>query len=195
MGFSRTIAGRCLVSFALALVLPYSIASAEEVASHDLRADDAVQLFDAFCVQTLGSRDKALAVLANGNQMANRLPDELVKKAQGGQDGGVGWAIRSPRDAVLVLDYESRGICGVRIVDADEASVKSAFSAFAKSTASAAGAELSSQSPTVRDEGGARLTYQTYSYQITGRNALLALTTADKRSGAQQHFMTFGFVK
>ena len=69
----------------------------------DPRANDGVQVFSTFCVKTLGNRDRALAALGDGNAMAKRLSDDLVKKAQLGREGGVGWTIRSPRDAILVL--------------------------------------------------------------------------------------------
>lgn len=161
----------------------------------DPRAADALQFFAAFCVSTEGTRDRALAVIGDGNALAKRLPDDVVRQAQGGREGGVGWAVRSPNNAELMLDYEARGICGLRIREADEKSVRDGFEAAAAALAEGAGAELISEPAKVKEVQGARTTYRAYSFALVGRTAHLALTTADRPVGEQQHFMTFGFVQ
>lgn len=161
----------------------------------DLHAADGVKFFSAFCVASGGTRDRALTVIGNGNELARRLPDDVVRQAQGGREGGVGWTVRSPNSAELLLDYDSRGVCGLRIREADEASVREKFEAMVKGVANSAGAELASESPLVRQVDGIRTTYNAYSIPIGGRTAHLALTTAERPVGGQQHFMTFGFVQ
>jgi hypothetical protein len=172
------------------------IASSSALAfTPDPRAADAAQFFGAFCVSTAGTPDRALAVLANGNPLAARLPTDVVRQAQGGREGGIGWVVRSPSDAELMLDYDARGICGLRLREADETSVHDAFEAVIKGAASGAGAEITSKPAEVRQVDDVRTTYRAYSFPLGGRIAHLALTTAERPVGAQQHFMTFGFVK
>nr|WP_144033738.1 hypothetical protein [Sphingomonas laterariae] len=163
--------------------------------SPDPRATDSVQFFATFCVGSAGTRDRALTVLGNGNELARRLPDDVVRQAQGGLDGGVGWTVRSPNNAELMLDYTASGICGLRIREADETSVRDAFEAVMKGVAKGAGAELTSEKPEVRQVDGARTIYKAYSFPMGVRTAHFGLTTADRPVGAQQHFMTFGFVQ
>ena len=186
MRFSKIVFG--LISFAIAV-------PSAQAQGPDPRAADGVQFFAAFCVASAGTRDRALTVLGNGNELARRLPDEVVQQAQGGSEGGVGWMVRSPNNAELMLDYTASGICGLRIREADETSVRDAFEAVMKGVAKGAGAELASEVPEVRQVDGARTTYKAYSFPIGARTAHLALTTADRPVGAQQHFMTFGFVQ
>ena len=180
--------GLGLISFAIA-------APSVQAQSPDLRAEDGVKFFATFCVSSGGTRDRALAVLGDGNALARRLPNDIVRQAQGGQAGGVGWMVRSPNDAELMLDYEARGICGLRIREADETSVRETFEAVMTQVANSAGAELVSEKPEVRQSDDARITYTAYSFPMGGRIAHLALSTADRPVGAQQHFMTFSFVK
>jgi len=161
----------------------------------DPRAADAVQFFGAFCVSTAGTPTRALAVLADGNALATRLPADVVRQAQGNREGGIGWAVRSPRDAEFMLDYDARGICGLRLREADELSVRHAFEAVIKGAAKGAGAELTSEPASEEQVNGTRTTYKAYSFPLGGRTAYLAVTTAERPIGAQQHFMTFGFVK
>jgi hypothetical protein len=94
-----------------------------------------------------------------------------------------------------MLDYDTRGTCGVRLKEAEEGAVRDAFEAVMIGVARGAGAELVSEPAQVRQVNGIRTTYKTYSFPLDGRTALLALTTAERPVGAQQHFMTFGFVK
>lgn len=170
-------------------------ASVAHAQSPDPRAAEAMQLFGAFCISTAGTPDRALAVLGNGNALATRLPDNIVRNAQGGQEGGVGWAVRSPSDAELMLDYNPQGICGLRIRQADEASVRDAFKALVDGVASGTGSELTSEPSEIRTVNGVQTTYTAYSLPLGGRTAHLALTTTEQPIGEQQHFMTFGFVK
>ena len=165
----------------------------------DPRAGDAVELFRAFCLSTGGTPDRALAILGEGNALAKRLPDDIVRQAQGNREGGIGWAVRSPNDAEIMLDYDNRGICGVRIREADEASVQAAFAAIARDlamkTSEDDAGEFSSRNPEVRDVDGVRITYTAHSFPLGNRQAILALTTAEETVGEQQHFMTFAFVE
>jgi hypothetical protein len=176
-----------------------SIASpSAQARAPDPRAADAIQFFTTFCFATDVTPTRALAVLGDGNALATRLPADVVRQAQGNREGGIGWAVRSPHDAEFMLDYDARGICGLRLKEADELSVRDAFEAFVKGikrAVSGAGAELTSEPALEKQVNGTRTTYKGYSFPVGGRTAYLALTTAERPIGAQQHFMTFGFVK
>jgi hypothetical protein len=167
------------------------VASAAQAQSPDPRAKEAVQLFGAFCVATGGTPDRALAVLGEGNLMATRLPDNVVRSAQGGQEGGLGWAVRSPNDGALMLDYTAAGVCGVRISEAEETSVREAFNEFVAAVAAGSNAAVTSAPPEDRMVGNVRTTYAARSLLINGQTAHLALTTAERPVGENQHFMTF----
>lgn len=179
----------------IALVTLGLFAAPVRAQAADARASDAVQFFKAFCVGPTGMRERALAVLGNGNPMANRLSDEAVRAYQGGRAGGVGWAVRSPRDAKLMLDFEERGICGVRILEADEKSVREAFDQMVRGAASAEGVEPTPKPSETETVSGVQTTFIAYELPIGGRTAVVALTTAERPVGEQQHFMTFGFLK
>lgn len=161
----------------------------------DPRATDAVAFFASFCVSTGGSRDRALAVLGDGNALVNRLPDDVVQQAQGGREGEVGWMVRSPRDAQFMLEYNTLGLCGVRLKEADEDAVINAFESVMKRIVAGTGAELAASKPEKKVISGIDTTYRTYTFPFGGQNAHLALTTAKKPVGSVQHFMTFGVVK
>jgi hypothetical protein len=177
---------------AVALAAALIALPAEAMAEADMRANDAFQLFQAFCVDDNGSRDRALAVLGNGNQLANRLPDGLVARLQG-NSGGVAWAIRSPNNAQLLLGYTASGVCEVRIAEAEEASVVHGYQGLTSSLDSAGKGEQTA--PQTRLENDARLTFRSYKFDRSGKHALVAMTTSDKKVGEQQHLITFGFVQ
>lgn len=159
-------------------------------AQADVRAGDAMQLFSAFCLQTDGDRSRALVVLGEGNALAKKLPDTLVTALQAGRTGGVAWAIASPNHAQLLLEYTADGICGVRIADADEKSVQSAFAALVEQNSG--GQKVDSSTSEVTHESGAQRTYRTYSLTFSGKKSLFAISTMDRRIGSEQHLMTFG---
>jgi hypothetical protein len=182
---------RSLVGSSLLVAAAFSATTGAR-AQTDARAKDAFDFFKAFCVDTNGAKDRALAVIGNGNAMANKLPDEMVTRLQG-QAGGVAWAVRSPSNAQLLLGYVPMGICEIRIVDADESSILSNFTALTSSLQASAKGELSQ--PKTRTQDDAHITYQTYRFDRAGKHALIALSSSDKKIGAQQHLITFGFVK
>jgi hypothetical protein len=161
-------------------------------AQADMRANDAFDFFKAFCVDTDGTRDRALAVIGDGNALAQRLPDTLVSQLQG-QPGGVAWAVRSPSNAQLLLGYTSLGMCEIRIAEADEKSVITKFDELTSSFESSGKGQYSK--PEAQSQGGANVTFRTYRFERSGRHALIALSSADKRVGEQQHLITFGFVQ
>ncbi|MEO8723179.1 MAG: hypothetical protein ABI395_06590 [Sphingobium sp.] len=161
-------------------------------AQADARAKDAFDFFKTFCVDTDGARDRAIAVIGDGNAMANKLPDSLVAQLQG-QPGGIAWAVRSPSDAQLLLGYTASGICEIRIAEAEEPAVVARFADLIASFGSAVHGQ--STPPQLRSEDGAARTFRTYEFDRSGKHALIALTTSDKKVGAQQHLITFGFVK
>ena len=186
MSFARTLLGSC-VSVAASLFV-----ATGAHAQTDARAKDAFDFFKAFCVDTDGASNRALAVIGNGNAMASKLPDALVTQLQR-QPGGIAWAVRSPSNAQLLLGYVPLGICEVRIAEADESSVVASFGDLTSSLQASAKGELSKPETSSQDE--AHITYRTYRFDRSGRHALIALSSSDKKIGAQQHLITFGFVQ
>ena len=182
---------RILVLAATALLASSPLIAQDQPKRDDPRAREALQLFYSFCMNEAGDQTRALAVLGDGNAMAKRLTPETMNAIQG-QVGGVGWAIRSPSNAQLLLDYNPTGFCEVRIAEADEASVVMQFHLTKNLIAVDSRGKLTA--PEKRSENGATLTFQTFAYDLHGRKALIALTTSDKRVGEQQHLITFGFV-
>jgi hypothetical protein len=186
VGFARHLFGSA-ISLAAAL-----LAATGAQAQTDARAKDAFDFFKAFCVDTDGASTRAVAVIGDGNAMANKLPDAVVAQLQG-QPGGLAWAVRSPANAQLLLGYAPVGICEIRIAEADESSVVTNFTALTSSLQTSAKGELSK--PETRTQGDAHITYRTYRFDRAGKRALISLSSADKKVGAQQHLITFGFVQ
>ncbi|WP_156029097.1 hypothetical protein [Sphingobium sp. DC-2] len=186
MTLGRSLLGSC-VSVAAALFV-----ATETHAQTDARAKDAFDFFKAFCVDTDGASARALSVIGNGNAMANKLPDAVVAQLQG-QPGGVAWAVRSPSNAQLLLGYVPAGICEIRIAEADESSVVASFGDLTSSLQASAKGELSK--PETRSQDEAHITYRTYRFDRAGKHALISLSSSDKKVGAQQHLIIFGFVQ
>ena len=153
------------------------------VANADPRAAEATQLFSAFCVQTNGSRDRALAVLGNGNALANRLSSETTDKLLG-QEGTVGWAISSPSGAGLMLGYSGQAHCEIRVQEADEASLAVQFENLQHGFSTAL---EDIQKPESKNEQGTVRTFRAFK----NGKAVIALSTNAKRVGDQQHLITF----
>lgn len=175
------------------VILPLAVLASEaQGQAPDPRANEAIQLFGTFCVATGGKPDRALAVLADGNPIATRLPDHVVQSNQGGQQGGVGWVVRSPSDGVMMLDYTAQGVCGLRIQEADEASMRTAYTALLNQIPPGTAVELPTEE---REVNGVRTTYTAHSVMMGGHTAHLALTAAEQPIGEQQHLMTFAIVK
>lgn len=161
----------------------------------DPRITETMQLFSAFCLGTGGSRDRAIAVLGNGNAIATRLPDDVVRSAQAGQSGGVGWAIRSPHGASLSLDYNSQGLCSVRIQQAEQKAIISAFRAFITGMSRAAHSEPKLEGENKNIIGGIKTEYLAYSLPAGENRMHVALTAAEKPLNGQQHLLTFAIIK
>lgn len=182
---------RALFSISMLLLIGSTI----QVKAADARVQDAIAFYKIYCVLPKGSRNAALQVLGSGNALATRLPDAAVAKLQGGRSNGVAWAVRSPRNAQLLLEFDARGICAVRIANADEASVQRAFKALAAGIAQESGAQLLEKPADTQNKNGARLTSKDYVIQLGSQKMHFGLTTANQRVGDQQHLMTFGLLK
>lgn len=171
-----------------------SVASAEPSVA-DPRITETLQLFSSFCIRTGGLRDRAIAILGNGNAIATRLPDDVVRSAQRGLSGGVGWAIRTPRDAVLMLDYNNIGICSVRVLEAEPMAMISAFRTLIMGMSRAAHSEPKVEGESQNVIDGIKTEYFAYSLPAGENRMQVALTSAEKPLNGQQHLLTFGFVK
>jgi hypothetical protein len=159
------------------------------------RAADAFTIFDTYCVQTRGARDLALGRLGAGNSGVRRLPDDAVQRLQKGVPGGVAWAIRTPHNAEVMLEYTPRGICMARVLEADTSSMRTLMHVLADWLGKKLGAPVETGQPRVTAQGDTKLTYVSYMVPIGGRKAHVALTSADRRVEPQQHLMTFAYVE
>jgi hypothetical protein len=178
---------RSFIFKALLIATSLSGVGVSAQAPSDRRAVEGVALFKSFCVQRNGARDGAVAVLGAGNALANRLPSATTDKLLG-QTDTVGWAIRSPSGAQLMLGYGKSGHCEVRLVEADEGAVVAQFEQL---TGSLPNNDVTALKPETRNEDGARRTFLGFRFGKSPALVTLALTTSDKRVGDQQHFLTF----
>jgi hypothetical protein len=165
--------------------------------SLDRRAKDSVGLFDLGCVSPGGSKERFILVFEALRQtpglkeLFKQLPTDAVQKLQLGRPNGIGFVTNSPGGAQLIVDFEDRGICGVRVKEADETSVQKYFEALVQTMARKLSATVEPQSGSVTQLEGHRKTFK--AWLITpadGRSVLLALTTLDRPGALQQHFMT-----
>jgi hypothetical protein len=156
----------------------------------DARASDAIQLYASFCVKSDGTRDRALAVLGNGNALANRLPVELTDKLLLAE-GSVGWAIRSPNDAQILLAYSGSSHCEVRVSEAGEAGMVADFE---KMQADFGSAVVEIEKPKLRKDRDAVNTFRGFKLRTSSTVNMVAMTTSNKKVGEQQHLLTFDVV-
>ncbi len=88
----------------LLLFAPVSLLGAPSL---DLRAIDALKLFQRACFKTDGSKDKIVALFDPAKWdfgRFNQLPASAVQGLQGGRPGGVAYAVNSPNGAVLLVE-------------------------------------------------------------------------------------------
>ena len=160
--------------------------------SPDQKAQEAWAVFNSFCLQTLGARDKAVAAIGNGNTISERVPDDVLRRSQDGRTGGVGWAIRTPHGARLRLEYDPLGICAVKVAEADEQTMAGLFAAAIEGAGSPRGGELIRRPDRSSvQSSGVHLTTRGWTVRLPSRDAYdLAITTADRSVGQLQHLMT-----
>lgn len=183
-----------LISTLWLVLLLFAPASLLGAPSLDLRAIDAMELFQKACFATDGSKDKIVALFdpATWNfGRFNQLPASAVQRLQGGRSGGIAYAIISPNGAVLLAEYESRGICGVRVQAADEASIRLIFDMTLQVFGLALKGEMSLEDSSTQEVQGYKTTFR--AWRITpkaGKPILVAITYTDRPGLAHQHFIT-----
>lgn len=153
----------------------------------DIRAEQAFQFFSSFCVTSNGNRDRAVATLGDGNALANRLPTQTTDALLGGT-GTIGWAVRSPSNALLMLAYSGESHCEVRVQAADETTLITQFDALA--TAFSASPSDAAK-PQAKSENGVVRTFRAFRFKVGLSMATVAMTTSAKPVGEMQHFITF----
>jgi hypothetical protein len=184
----RLIVTLCVV---LLLFVPVSLLGAPSL---DLRAIDAMKLFQKACFNTDGSKDKIVALFDPAKWdfgRFNQLPASAVQRLQGGRPGGVAYAINSPNGAVLLVEYESRGICGVRVQAADEVSLRLIFNMTLQVFKLALKGEMHLEDSSNLEVRGYKTTF--LAWRITpkeGKPVVVAITSADRPGLEQQHFIT-----
>lgn len=75
---------------------------------------DGFVIFMNFCITTNGHPYKAEAQIGQGNEIARRLPPEMVSRVQKGTVGGKAWTFKSPTADLFLLEYHPNGLCSVR---------------------------------------------------------------------------------
>lgn len=125
------------------------------------------------------------------------LPVDTVQKLQLGRPNGVGFLANSSSSgrANLIIDFEERGICSVRVKEADEASMQKYFELIVLDVARQLGTRAEPQEGSVTSLNGYRKTFNAWIITPSnGQRSMLALTTLDRPGAFMQHFMTFGFI-
>jgi hypothetical protein len=83
----------------------------------------------------------------------------------------------------------------VRVTEADEASVQRAFGLAVQSFASRQRAMLVNGKDETRMKDGVPLTFKDWIVEEGGKKKHFGLTTAPRKLGQLQHFMTFGYLQ
>jgi hypothetical protein len=159
--------------------------------TNDPRAQDAIDLYNSFCLKTFGLKEQAIARLGEGNAISRRLSDSTVQQLENGKSGGVAWTIRSPRNALLLLEYNPIGICAIRVVQADKQSILDDFQKYITSIESGKRVIQDRQVDSVRTEDGAHVTFREVVIYFGTTNIDFAITATERKIGQQQHLITF----
>src|SRR5690349_17374444 len=64
--------------------------------SIDPQAYDAIDLYSRLCVSTRGNKERAVAIVGNGDSAIETMDASLLRGLENGQSGGLGWIIRMP---------------------------------------------------------------------------------------------------
>jgi hypothetical protein len=95
--------------------------------SIDPEAYDAIDLYSRLCVSTRGSKDRAVAIVGNGDSAIEAMDAPLLRGLEGGQSGGLGWIIRMPLGDRILLEFPPDGTCIVRAPRVKTSEMENAF--------------------------------------------------------------------
>jgi len=157
----------------------------------DPRALNPYWVFASYCVETYGSRERAISILANGNIITKPISDEILQSLHEWRPGGIGWAMSTAGGGRLLLDYDPNGLCSVRVLEADELDMVHVFGRITSEKAFVGGV-LKRQPDGTSEHSGVTLTTRSWTVQFPGAASyVLVLTTAPKPVGYMQHVMSF----
>jgi hypothetical protein len=161
----------------------------------DSVAKDASDLFASLCFNTLGDQAKVAAILERAPDIANKLPDDAVLRVQHGSPGGSAWALRSPRNAALLVEFTAAGVCGLRVATVDGSVLQATMRRFLDEMS--AGGQI--QFRLIKDETSAIAGGQRRSVAYLVKAAALdkvvniSVSTTDSVEAEEQGLVSFGF--
>lgn len=95
--------------------------------SIDPEAYDAIDLYSRLCVSTRGNKDRAVAIVGNGDSAIETMDAPLLRGLENGQSGGIGWIIRMPLGDRILLEFPPDGTCIVRAPRVKMSELENAF--------------------------------------------------------------------
>ncbi len=175
----------------------------------DPEAYDAIDLYSRLCVSTRGDRNRATAIVGDGDTAIEKMDAPLLRGMENGQSGGVGWIIRMPLGDRILLEFPPDGSCIVRaprvrvsemenafrnLLDQFSASGQFTVRRVADQTQSVDAAAPRSQNDKPAHEGE-KLKFHVLGYRMmlpdSGRQAELVLATSDSPAANIQATISF----
>jgi hypothetical protein len=162
-------------------------------AADDARANEAVTIFENYCVVNGGTRDEALKRI-DKTPIAKSVPEEVLAELQSGRKGGIGWLIATPHDGRLILAYDPIGVCEVAVVSADSGAMRRAFKVMVDEAGRQLKVSVVEGKALSSDTQGSTIIATPYSFPFLGKTATVTLTVAEKTMPIGfQHTMTSTF--
>ena len=183
------------ILFLTAFLVSASVVRAGTPPAVDQRADEAMTLFEKYCVVNGGARDLAVKLI-NGTPISKPLPESVVTDLQGGRHGGIGWLVATPHDGRVILAYDPIGVCEVAVVSADSESMRRAFTALLDKAGKQLNVPVVEGKAQSSQAFGLKMIATPFSFSFLGKTATLTLTTAEKTMPIGfQHTLTSTFAK
>ncbi|HKC03678.1 MAG TPA: hypothetical protein VKC17_10285 [Sphingomicrobium sp.] len=174
---------------------PACAEAAQSQGLYDARADEAVSIFEKYCVVNGGTREEAEKLIA-GSAIAKPLPTNVVSDLQSGRKGGIAWLIATPHKGQLILAYDPIGVCEVAVVAADGGAMHRAFGSMIDHAKYQLEVQVKGGEAQISKAHGSEIVAEPYSFPFLGKTATLTLTTADKTMPIGfQHTMTSTFTQ
>ena len=169
--------------------------SAQADAANDSRADEAVTLFEKYCVVNGGTRAEAEKLLSK-TPIAKPLPENVVMDLQSGRKGGIGWLIQTPHNGRVILAYDPIGVCEAAVVAADGNAMRRAFQAMINEAGKQLNIAIVAGEAQTTTFDGSQIIATPFAFPFLGKTTTLTLTIADKTMPIGfQHTMTSTFTK
>lgn len=93
----------------------------------DPEAYDAIDLYSRLCVSTRGDKERAVAIVGDGDSAIEKMDAPLLRGMENGKSGGIGWIIRMPLGDRILLEFPPDGTCIVRAPRVKASEMENAF--------------------------------------------------------------------